>query len=196
LDISEFLLSINVFDLLVLAFLMAFFILGFIQGTIRRLLGIASVLFSFLLAANLREPLGDYLAQNWRQYHPEYAKMLGMATVFVAAVIVFSLLIQTFYKTVPLFDKYTIVDEILGGLLGIVQAMLLLVAMIVILDSFFAIPGLPVQQNEVGIFRSMYNAYNGSITGDLFRFTIIPVLFAILGPFIPNELRTFFPSGS
>jgi membrane protein required for colicin V production len=196
LDIAAFLLSINVFDLLVLAFLMAFFILGFIQGTIRRLLGLGSVLFSFLLAVNLREPLGGYLAQNWRQYHPEYAKMLGMAAVFVAAVIAFSLLIQTFYKTVPLFNKYTLVDEVLGGLLGVVQAMLLIVAMIVILDSFFAIPGLSVQQNEVGIFRSMYNAYDGSITGDLFRFTIIPILFAILGPFIPDDLRDFFPTGA
>ena len=43
----------------------AMFVLGFIQGTIRRLLGLASMLFSFLFAANLRDPLGDYLAQNW-----------------------------------------------------------------------------------------------------------------------------------
>jgi uncharacterized membrane protein required for colicin V production len=40
------------------------FVLGFIQGTIRRVLGLASMLFSFLFAANLREPLGGYLAQT------------------------------------------------------------------------------------------------------------------------------------
>jgi len=196
LDIAEFLRSINVFDLLVLAFLMAFFILGFIQGTIRRLLGIASVLFSFLVAANLREPLGDYLAQNWRQYHPEYATMLGFGTVFVASVIAFTLIIQAFYKTVPLFDKYTVVDEVLGGVLGVIQGMLLLGAMIVVLDMFFAIPGIPESNTEIGFLRNIYEAYTNSITADLFRFTFIPIFLAILGPFVPQAIKDFFPLGN
>jgi uncharacterized membrane protein required for colicin V production len=193
LDIAAFLRSINVFDLLVVAFVMAFFILGFIQGTIRRLLGIGSVLFSFLVAANVREPLGSYLAANWRHYHPEYATMLGFGTVFVASVIAFTLLIQAFYKRVPLFDKYTVVDEILGGVLGIVQALLLLGSMIVVLDSFFAIPGIPESNVEVAVLRNLFNAYNNSITADLFRESMIPVFLAILGPFVPQALKNLFP---
>ena len=42
------------FDLLFLLLLLAMFVLGFQQGTIRRLLGIGSILFSFLFAASLR----------------------------------------------------------------------------------------------------------------------------------------------
>ncbi len=33
-----------------------FFIIGMMQGAIRRILGIISILFAFLIAANLRDP--------------------------------------------------------------------------------------------------------------------------------------------
>ena len=193
-NISDFLLSINVFDLLVLAFLMAFFIVGFMQGTIRRLLGILSVLFSFLVAANLREPLGEFLSRNWEQFDPQYAVMIGFGTVFVAGVIAFSLVIQAFYKRVPLFDKYDFVDEILGGILGVIQGILLIAAMIIVLDTFFQVPGIAERDSELAFLRSMYEAYTGSITAEIFRFNIIPVFLALLGPFIPTEIKTYFPA--
>ena len=61
------LLNINRFDLLVVLFCFGMFVLGFVQGTIRRVLGLASMLFSFLFAANLREPLGaDEKSLAWR----------------------------------------------------------------------------------------------------------------------------------
>jgi uncharacterized membrane protein required for colicin V production len=190
--VTDFLLSIDVFDLLVLAFLMFFFILGFIQGTIRRLLGIGSVLFSFLVACNVREPLGDFLAPNWTHLDPNYSVMVGFATVFVAAVIAFTLVIQAFYKRVPLFDKYTVVDEILGGILGVIQGALLIGAMIVILDSFFKIQGIPVRDTEIPFIRPVFEAYDGSVTAQLFRGTILPIFLALLGPFVPQEVKDFF----
>ena len=54
-NVGEAILNFNRFDLLFLLFLFGMFVLGFMQGTIRRLLGLASMLFSFLFAANLRE---------------------------------------------------------------------------------------------------------------------------------------------
>ena len=192
-NISDFLLSINVFDLLVLAFLAFFFILGFIQGTIRRLLGIASVLFSFLLAANLREPLGNFLAPNWNHLDPNYAIMVGFVTVFVAGVIAFTLVIQAFYKKVPLFEKYTVVDEMLGGILGVVQGILLLGAMIVILNSFFTIPGVGTRDAELPLLRQIFEAYNPSNTAGILRASVLPIFLTLLGPFIPQEVKDFFP---
>jgi uncharacterized membrane protein required for colicin V production len=194
-DVAEFLRSIDPFDLLVVLVFAALFILGYIQGAIRRLLGIASLLFSFLLAANLRDPLGDFLAPNWSQFPGEYSQMVGFGTAFVAASLAFSLVIQAFYKRVPLFDKYTIVDELLGGLLGIVQGVILIGAMIIILDSFFRIPGIAPRSTELPFLRELYGAYDGSITADIFRGTLIPAFLAITGPLIPNDLRSYFPGG-
>jgi uncharacterized membrane protein required for colicin V production len=191
-NIADFLRSINVFDLVVVLALFGMFILGFIQGTIRRLLGIASILFSFLLAANLQGPLGDFLAQNWTQFEPQYAIMVGFGTVFVAASVAFTLVIQAFYTKVPLFDKYTFIDEILGGFLGVLQGALILGAMIVILDSFFAVPGLPKRDTELPLLRDIYNAYTNSGTAILFRETLIPAFFAVFGFIIPDRIMVFF----
>ncbi len=150
-NIGEFINSINRFDLLVVLFLGGMFVLGFVQGTIRRVLGIASMVFSFLLAANLRDPLGNYLAGNWNQFPDEYAVMLGFGMVFVAAVVAFTLVIQGFYHHQPLFEKANFVDEVLGGILGIIQGLFLLAFIVIILDSFFSITDDPRERRGTAV---------------------------------------------
>ena len=53
-------------DWLLIIYFLGFFVLGFAQGTIRRLIGIASILFSFLFAANIADPLSDFLAAKFK----------------------------------------------------------------------------------------------------------------------------------
>ena len=195
-DIAEFIRSIDPFDLLVVLVLAALFILGFIQGTIRRLLGLASILFSFFLAANLREPLGKFLGPNWSQFPAEYSEMVGFGTVFVAATLAFSLVIQAFYTKMPLFPKYTVIDELLGGLLGLVQGVLLFGVMIIVLDSFFQLQGIAPRPGELPVLRDLFNAYDNSFTAELFRETLIPAFFAIAAPLIPSDLRAVFPGSA
>ena len=65
-------------DLFLALCFIGFFVLGFAQGAIRRLIGIGSILFSFLLAANIAEPLGEFLADNWTQFPPQYSYMVGV----------------------------------------------------------------------------------------------------------------------
>ena len=67
-DLGAFLGGIRTVDLLIVLYFIGFFVLGFAQGTIRRLLGIGSILFSFLFAANLADPLGRFLGDNWTQF--------------------------------------------------------------------------------------------------------------------------------
>ena len=195
-NIGDLLSSINRFDLLVVLFLFGMFVLGFVQGTIRRLLGIASMLFSFLFAANLRDPLGSYLAANWNQFPDEYAVMVGFGTVFVAGTIAFTLLIQAFYHRQPLFENQTIVDEAIGGVLGVVQGLFLIGCIIVILDSFFAIPTILPSSGELLLLRGFHEFLDGSGTAALFRNNLIPAFYTIFGLFIPNNLKQFYVSVS
>lgn len=191
-NIGEVLSSINRFDLLVVLFAFGMFVLGFIQGTIRRILGLASMLFSFLFAANLRDPLGGYLAQNWNDYPDEYAVMLGFALVFVAATIAFTVVIQGFYHKQDLFKKATFADELIGGLLGIVQALFLVGCVIVILDSFFRIPTIPRSDNEFAWIRSFFETVDTSTVADLFRTRLIPGFIAVFGLLIPTDIQAFY----
>jgi uncharacterized membrane protein required for colicin V production len=195
-NVAEYIRSINPFDLVIVLILFAFFILGFIQGTIRRLIGLAAILLSFILAANLREPLGDFLKANWTQFPATYAVMVGFGAVFAAAVIASTLVIQTYYHKIPLFRSNTVVDEMLGGLLGLVQGVLLLGALIIILDSYFTLPG-RASDNELPVLRDVYEAYAptgkpASATAVIFRETLVPGFLAVTGPVLPNGLRAFY----
>jgi membrane protein required for colicin V production len=192
--VLEAIINVNRFDLLVLLFAFGMFVLGFIQGTIRRVLGLASMLFSFLFAANLRDPLGNYLAANWNQYPDEYAVMLGFGIVFVAATVAFTVVIQGFYHKQALFEKASFADEIIGGLLGIVQALFLVGCIIFILDSFFVIPGILKSDNEFAWIRDFFNVMNTSGFADLYRTRLIPGFIAVFGLLIPVGLQRFYVS--
>jgi uncharacterized membrane protein required for colicin V production len=191
-DVAEFLRSIYLFDLLAILFLFAMFILGVIQGTIRRLLGVAAITFSFLLASQLRDPLGAFLAANWTHLPREYSFMIGYGVVFVAASIAFSLVIQGFYRPQPLFARASFLDELLGGAVGVVQGCVILGAMIVVLDSFFRLPGIAPNPNELAVLRDLFNAYDPSGTAVLFRGTLVPAFFAVLGGFVPDAVRGLY----
>ncbi len=191
-DVAGFITSQNLFDLLVLLVLFGAFVAGFIQGTIRRLLGIASILFSFLVAAQVRDPLGGFLAKNWTQFPREYSYMLGFLIVFVAGSVAFSLIIQGFYKRTPLMSQTTIVDEVLGGILGVLQALIVIGTLTIVLDSFFLLPNILPSNNELKFLRDFWNALNTSGTASVFRNTLIPAFFAAVGAFIPADIRGLY----
>ena len=188
-DIIGFITSLNLFDLVVILVIAMAFVLGFIQGTIRRLLGLGSIVFSYLLAANLRDTLGAFFAANWHQFPSEYSYMIAFGAVFALGTVGFSLVIQGFYKHQDLFARTKFVDELLGGLLGIVQAMVFLGCVIVILDSFFRNPALPQTHGEVIFVRDLFNAMDPSGTAKLFREALIPGFNSIVGFLLPADLR-------
>ena len=192
-DLGNFLGGISTVDLLIFLYFMAFFVLGFAQGTIRRLIGIASILFSFLFAANIAEPLGAYLGQNWTQFSKEYSLMIGFGTVFLASAIAFALVAQGLYKSQPLFPKARFLDEIIGGILGLIEAALIFGAVLVILDSFFALPGIAADPQELPFLRDFWTALDGSNAAVLFRDTLIPGFFAVFGFLIPDWLEVLYP---
>jgi uncharacterized membrane protein required for colicin V production len=190
LDFGEFISSLTLFDYVYFLFLFGFFVLGFAQGTIRRLLGLAAVMFSFLFAANVRDPLGAFLAANWTQFPKEYAYMIGFLTVFLAAWIALTIVIQNFYTSQPLWEKYRFVDEVIGGILGVIEGGLLLVIAIVILDSFFLIPGIGESGNELHFLRDFWDFMDAAQVTAFFRESIVPVFFVVFGLFIPDDIES------
>ena len=184
-------LDINRFDLLVILACFGMFVLGFIQGTIRRVLGLAAMLFSFLFAANLRDPLGNYLASEWNQFPDEYAIMLAFGIVFGTATVAFTLIIQGFYHKQALFQKATVLDEVLGGLLGIVELLFFVGCTIVILDSFFTLT-IPESNAELPFLRPFWNVMNTSVTAQVFRESLIPAFVALFSFVLPQFIKDMY----
>jgi uncharacterized membrane protein required for colicin V production len=178
-------------DLVIFLGLFLFFILGVMQGSIRRVLGIVSILFAFLLAANLRAPVGDFLAQNWTQFPPEYNHLLAFIIIFCLGAVASSILIQGFYKRTDIYAAHPVVDDIVGGLLGVLQGLLLLIIAVIILNSYI----LPEPKSgDVDLLRQAQNAivHQSAIAGGV-KDVIVPPFVHVLAIILPSDLVATFP---
>jgi uncharacterized membrane protein required for colicin V production len=187
-NVAGFLATVSIVDLLIVVGLFAFFVLGYIQGAVRRLIGIASMTFSFFLAAQLQVPVGSFLAENWTQYPHEYSSMVAFLTIFVAAMVAFALVTQGTYSKTEIFSQHPIVDEVVGGILGFVQGALLLLFVTIILDQFFLFAIVPAQPGEIPFARAIWLAIDSSQTGHILHTTVIPNFLAVVSFLIPHEI--------
>ena len=185
---------LQTFDLVILLALLAMFIVGYAQGVIRRLLGIGAVLFSLILGALLRPTVGGYLANEWTTIIPQYSLMVGFGAVFVAAAVTLSVGIQISYRPAPLFPKYPVLDELLGGILGVIEGFLFLIAFILITDPYFNLQTAKdhVGIGEFGLLRTIHDAVDPTLTADILRHSVIPVILAVLGFIFPQDVRDTF----
>jgi uncharacterized membrane protein required for colicin V production len=188
-DFIGFIKTAPLVDLAILVGLFAFFFIGVAQGAIRRLLGIISFLFAFLLAANLRDTVGDLLASNWRQFDVGYNRLLAFCLIFVVGAVGLSLVIQGFYKRTDISADHPIVDDIVGGLLGLLQGFLVLTMVVIILNSY-ALP--EARSGDVSILRDAQNAVHNSHIAAGMRDSVIPPIVHILSGLLPSDLVSIF----
>ena len=192
-DLRSWLASINVVDILVVLFLFGMFILGWAQGSIRRLIGILTITFSFFLAMQLNAFwLGGFLQENWTQYPREYSNMLGYLVVFLAACVAFFLVVQGTYRKAEVFAKYPIVDEMLGGVLGVVQGVLFLLFLTIILDQYYLFTNIPKDADELPYLRDVWTAIDASQTGAILHQNVIPAFVGVASFLIPEAVRQLY----
>jgi uncharacterized membrane protein required for colicin V production len=185
---------ITPFDLVIFLGLLAMFVVGYAQGVVRRLLGIAAVLFAIVLASYLRQPLGSYLANEWTNISDSYSFMVAFGGVFLATWITLSIGIQITYRPAPLFQKYPVLDEILGGLLGVLEGFIILIAVVMILDPYYTQDTVreTVGLGEFTALRTLFGFLDTSLTVDILRHSAIPAILAVFGFLFPQDVRDTF----
>jgi uncharacterized membrane protein required for colicin V production len=190
--------SIQPFDLVILLALLAMFVVGYAQGVVRRLLGIAAILFAIVLGSYLRQPLGSYLANEWSSIDDTYSFMVAFGAVFVATAVTLSIGIQITYRPAPLFQRYPVLDEILGGLLGVLEGFIILIAVLLILDPYYTQPAVreTVGQGEFTLLRSLHDFLDKSLVADILRHSVIPVILGLVGFLFPQDVRDAFRSAA
>lgn len=191
-DIVETIRSFNLFDLLVLLFLFFMFVVGFVQGTVRRLVGTLSFIFSFFLAALLSVPFGQFLMDYWTNYPTQYSQMIAFLVLFLAAIVAFFLVIQGTYTKTQLFAKYPVVDEILGGVVGVAQGLLLLLFLTIILDQYFLFYPTSPPMDEVPFLRTFWTAIDDSGFGMLLHQQVIPNFVNLVGFLLPDYVKATY----
>lgn len=186
--------QIQPFDLVIALVLLAMFIVGYAQGVVRRILGIAAILFSLVLGAMLRQPLGTYLSNEWTTIVPSYSYMVAFGAVFVAAAVTISIGIQISYRPAPLFPRYPVLDEILGGLLGVFEGILILIAILLILDPYYTLPDVKDHAGigEFALLRTLHGFLDTSLTASILRNNVIPAFLVVFGLLIPQDVKATF----
>jgi len=184
--------SMTLFDLVMFLALFAMFIVGYAQGVTRRLLGIGAILFSLGLAAQLRNPLGGYLALQWSALPADYGYMVGFLAVFVGAAVALSFGIQISYRPAPLFWRYPVLDEILGGVLGVIEGLIIFMAVLIIIDPYFRTVQAGAVSGEFGPLRSLHDFLNDSLFTTVFRENVIPGVFVLFGWLFPQSVVDAF----
>lgn len=187
-------MSFDIFDILVLILVLAFFVIGYIQGTLRRLIGLVITVVAVLAALGLRDPIGEWLARYWTQFPPEYNKMLAFGGSFVVIFAAASITAQTFYRRQQLFSRSAVLDEVVGGFLGAIQAIVLVGILVLVLDSYFRLPGMVRDPDEWAVLRNAFSFYDGSQVAVIFRDTLIPGFLSLVAWIAPADLRAVFPS--
>jgi uncharacterized membrane protein required for colicin V production len=186
--------AIQPFDLVIFLALLAMFVVGYAQGVVRRLLGIAAILFSIVLGSYLRAPLGSYLANEWTSIDETYSFMVAFGAVFVATAVTLSIGIQITYRPAPLFQRYPVLDEILGGLLGVLEGFIILIAVLLILDPYYTQPAVKetVGIGEFTLLRTLHGYLDTSLVVDILRHNVIPAILGVVGFLFPQDVRGTF----
>jgi hypothetical protein len=120
--------------------------------------------------------------------------MVAFGAVFVAAAVAISLGIQITYRPAPLFEKYPVLDELVGGLLGVLEGLIILVAIFLILDPHYNLPEVKdhVGPGEFTLLRTVHDLLDDTLTAQIIRHNVVPGLFAVLGFLFPQDVRDAF----
>ena len=181
------------FDVAAFLFLVGWFILGYFQGLTRRAFGILALVFAILVAAQVRQSMGNYLASQWKSAPPEYGYMVAFGAVFLGLWVALSVGIQLFYRPAPLLPRYPVLDEVLGGVLGVVEGLIVLMAVLIVTDPYFlSEAGNTAAPGEFSPLRSLHDLFNDSLTASFLRHQVIANVFAVLGFLFPQDVVSAF----
>ena len=181
-------------DLLLLGFIAGFVRGGWSTGFLRRLAGLGYMALSFVAGAYLRQPAGAILGQFFPQIPPQYADMVGYSVAFPVLVAALNLITGPVLSRVAVSGLSRELDRTLGAILGGVEAVLLISAAIVILDTYFGTAGALAKDEGLHVLKDISQALDTSTIGQVLIHTSVPVVLAILGPLLPRDVSSLVPT--
>jgi membrane protein required for colicin V production len=122
----------NVLDYIVLAMLAIGFILGFKDGFVRKIIGVLGFIIAAFLAIKFAGALGKVI-ESALGIEFYLAEIIGGVALFLFIVVIFSMI----KRVVHPFDKVNnLVNQIIGGVVGIIQVLFFLSALFLLLNVF------------------------------------------------------------
>jgi membrane protein required for colicin V production len=123
---------LNYIDYIILGFFIVGFILGFKDGLIRKLIGLAGILIGIFLAVKFSDSFGKLITPffNDEQY---LSSIIGGFLIFIITIIIASII----KRLVHPHDKVNkLVNQISGGIIGCIQIVFFLSVLFLLLGVF------------------------------------------------------------
>ncbi len=133
----------NPIDLIIIITVLVGFILGFKDGFIRKLIGLIGFGIAIVLAAMFKDDFGSMVefAFGIEIY---LAQIIAGVAIFFGVILIFTLLKRIIHP----FDKVNnLINQIVGGVVGIIQLLYFLSAIFLLLN-IFDIPGKSVKESS------------------------------------------------
>jgi len=182
-------------DVVLLGFIAGFIYGGFRSGFLKRLFGIVFAVVSLLVTAYFRYPVAALASTFFQGVSEDYAQLAASVIVFPAVLAILHLISRKAIERINVQGLTKGIDSILGAILGGVEAIVILSALVVIVDAYFGTGSPAIKGLSSGPIKDIVAAFNASETVKILRDTTVPIVLAILGPFLPKDLKTVTPSG-
>lgn len=141
----------NLVDIIIIAVVIIGFILGFKDGCIRKLIGLTGFALAIFLTAKYAVIIGQKF-NDWLGIEYYLSKIIAGIFIFFGIIIVFAIL----KRIVHPFDKVNnLVNQIMGGILGVIQILFFLSGIFFLLNIFNA-PSKNVRKNSL-FYQKVYN---------------------------------------
>jgi hypothetical protein len=118
-------------------------------------------------------------------------RLLAFGIIFLVASVAASITIQGFYKRTDLSVEHPVVEDALGGLLGLAQGIVVITMAVIIFNSYT----LPAPHSgDVTPVRDAQNLviHESHIAGGM-RDVLAPTFIHLLSPLLPSDLVAIFP---
>jgi uncharacterized membrane protein required for colicin V production len=180
-------------DVILLGFIASFTFGGFRTGIVRRLAGLAFFALSFVLGAYLRAPIGGLITATFRNVPQSYGEMVAYILIFPVIIAVAHVVAHPFLSRIAVNGVTHEVDQLLGAIFGFVEAVLIISAVIVILDTYLGTKSPLPAGAGLGFLSSWKESLDASTTAQILRSTTVPTVLTILGPLLPTDVTSVLP---
>jgi uncharacterized membrane protein required for colicin V production len=181
-------------DVLLVGFIAASIFGGFRAGLIRSVLGLLFMAISFVVGAYLRYPVGAIFTTFFKDVPSDYSNLVGYTIVFPVVLAGLHLVSGVLFKKVAVRGITKGIDSGLGAVFGGVEAILIISAAIVIVDTYLGTSQIRHTLGP-GMLKTITDALDGSTTVHILRDTTVPVVLGLLGPLLPKDISSLIPNG-
>ena len=182
-------------DVVLVGFVAGFIYGGWRTGFLRRLIGIGFLVISFVASAYFRYPVAAVASTFFKDIPADYANLVGYTIAFPVVLGALHLVGGRLTRSVSVSGLTKEADQALGAAFGGVEAILILSAVVVILDTYFGTGSTLSNQVGFGGLKTFAEQLNASTTFHILRSTTVPATLAILGPLLPSDIKTILPGG-